>query len=232
MWGEQIYPETVDSRIWPRSLAIAERFWSPQADRDVADMYRRLRVASLALEDVGLTHISGPQKLRRNLAGSVNPEALEAMAAVTEPATFGERYQAQKTDRLTSLDRMIDAVVPDPPARQEIALDVDAVLKGDAAAAGKLRRMFAGWQDAAPEIQAMAARSARLSDVQGRAQQLGQFGTAGLEALAFLGAHTAAPAAWVDAQKAAIAEAKKPSGLLRFVFLPEMEKLVEGTAGK
>jgi hexosaminidase len=231
MWGEQIYPETVDSRIWPRSLAIAERFWSPQADRDVADMYRRLRVASLELEDVGLTHISGPQKLRRNLAGSAHPEALDAMAAVTEPATFGERYQAQKTDRLTSLDRMIDAVVPDPPARQEIARDVDAVLKGDAAAAGKLRRWFAGWQAAAPEIQAMAARSARLSDVQGRAQQLGQLGTAGLEALAYLEAHTAAPAAWVDAQKAAIAEAKKPSGLVRFVFLPEMEKLVEA-AGK
>jgi hexosaminidase len=227
MWGEHIYPETVDSRIWPRSLAIAERFWSPQADRDVADMYRRLRVASLELEDVGLTHITGPEKLRRSLAGSARPEALDAMAAVTEPVSIGERWQAQHTDRLTSLDRMVDAVAPDPPARQAIARQVDALLKGDKAAAMELRRRFESWQEAAPEIQAMAARSARLSDQADRARQLGAFGRAGLEALAFLEMHAAAPATWVDAQKGAIEDAKKPSGLTRFVFLPQLEKLVE-----
>src|ERR1039458_10783489 len=67
MWAEQLNPETVDSRVWPRTFAIAERFWSPQSDRDVQDMYRRLRIASLELEDVGLTQISGPEKLRRNI---------------------------------------------------------------------------------------------------------------------------------------------------------------------
>jgi hexosaminidase len=230
MWGEHINPETVDSRVWPRSLAIAERFWSPQSDRDVADMYRRLRRASLELEDVGLTHISGPEKLLRSLAGSAHPEALDVMAAVTEPATFGERYQAQHTDRLTSLDRMIDAVVPDPPARQAIARQVDEVLKGDRAAATELRRRFESWQEAAPRLQAMAAESARLSDLGDRARQLGEFGQAGLEALAFLEMHTAAPSTWVDAQKAAIEQGKKPSGMVRFVFLPELEKLV-GAAG-
>jgi hexosaminidase len=232
MWGEHIVPETVDAMVWPRSLAIAERFWSPQEDRDVADMYRRLRVASLELEDVGLTHISGPAKLRRNLAGSADAEALNVMAAVVEPVPFGDRYQAQHPDRLTSLDRMVDAVVADPPARQTIAREVDAALKGDAAAAARLRRRFANWQEAAPEIQAMAARSARLSDQGDRARQLGQLGAAGLEALAYLEMRTAAPGAWVDAQKAAIAEAGKASGLTRFVFLPEMTKLVEAAGTK
>jgi hexosaminidase len=167
------------------------------------------------------------------LAGSADAEALDVMAAVVEPASFGDRYGAQHTDRLTSLDRMVDAVVPDPPARQEMARLVSAVLAGDAAAAMKLRRRFESWQEAAPEIQAMAARSARLSDEDVRARQLGQLATTGLEALAFLEMHSAAPGAWVEAQKATIAEAGKPSGMTRFVFLPDLQKLVEsaGTCG-
>ncbi|HEU5402011.1 MAG TPA: family 20 glycosylhydrolase, partial [Terriglobales bacterium] len=42
MWSEQITPETIDSRIWPRLAAVAERLWSPENVRDVPDMYRRL----------------------------------------------------------------------------------------------------------------------------------------------------------------------------------------------
>src|ERR1700761_1114094 len=67
MWAEQLNGETLDSRLWPRTLAVAERFWSPQSNRDVSNMYQRLRLNSLKLEDLGLRHISGPQALRRSL---------------------------------------------------------------------------------------------------------------------------------------------------------------------
>ena len=236
MWGEQISPETVDSRVWPRSLAIAERFWSPQADRDVADMYRRLRIVSLELEDVGLTHISGPERLRRNLAGKEDPEALDEVAAIVEPATFGQRYQAQHTDRLTSLDRLVDAVVPDPPARQAIAGEVEAALKPQDSNAQqlamlKLRHRFALWQEAALQIQVLSSESSRLSDEQVRARQLSDMARGGSEALAYIEAHVPAPGGWMEAQKAVLSEAEKPSGLIRFVFLPEMETLFEAAAG-
>ncbi|MGH7590041.1 MAG: beta-N-acetylhexosaminidase, partial [Gemmatimonadales bacterium] len=35
MGGEYVVPETVESRIWPRMLAVAERFWSPASVADV-----------------------------------------------------------------------------------------------------------------------------------------------------------------------------------------------------
>jgi hexosaminidase len=236
MWAEQINPETIDSRIWPRSLAVAERFWSPQSDRDVADMYRRLRATSLELEEVGLKHISGPQKVRRSLAGSAHPEALEVLASVMEPVSFSDREDTQRTDSYTSLNRLVDAVVEDPPARQEIAREVNALVNSQGAeralAAMRLRRRFESWQQASPNLQALCQRSARLNDAADRARQLGQLAQAGLEALAHLESHTAAPAKWADQQMAVLTDAEKPSALVRFVFLPDMEKLVKAAAGR
>jgi hexosaminidase len=234
MWAEQLNPVTIDSRIWPRSMAIAERFWSPQSDRDVPDMYRRLRVASLELEEVGLHHFFGPKMLRRSLAGSADPEGLDTLAAVIEPISFGDREDAQHTDSYTSLNRLVDAVVADPPARREIADEVDAVINGHgsdrAAAAMSLRRGFESWQAAGPHLQVLCQRSGRLADAADRVRQFGQLANVGLEALAYMEAHTTPPAGWADQQVAIITDAQKPSALVKFVFLPDLEKLVKAVS--
>ena len=52
MWGEFVSPENIDSRIWPRAAAIAERLWSPGDVQDVDDMYRRLERQSERLTSV------------------------------------------------------------------------------------------------------------------------------------------------------------------------------------
>src|SRR5208283_5394410 len=56
MWAEWVTPETIDSRIWPRTAAIAERLWSPAGVRDVPDMYRRLALVSASLDEAGSLH--------------------------------------------------------------------------------------------------------------------------------------------------------------------------------
>lgn len=233
MWAEQINQDTIDSRIWPRTLAIAERFWSPQSDRDLPDMYRRLRIASLELEDAGLTHISGPAKMRRSIAGSQAPVALDVLAQVIEPVSFGERYDVQRTDSLTSLNRMVDAVVADPPSRQQIAQSIDAYLKGGSANVdAELRERFEMWMQVSPQLEAQCQRTPRLSDVQPRARQLGQLGAAGLQALSFLDLKAAPPAGWKEAQMAILDDAEKPSALIRFTFLPALRKLVDAAAAR
>ena len=233
MWAEQLHEETVDSRVWPRLLAIAERFWSLQSRRDVPDMYRRLRIASLELEDVGLQHIIGPKTLRRNLVASTDTETIDAFAAALEPVSFGDRSDTQKTDALESLDRMVDAVVADPPLRQQferntsVLLNASSTPEAKALAASALRRTFEQWQRISPELQALTMQSPRLNDMGPRAQQLGALGTIGLEAVAYLTQNTHVSSDWKLAKLGIITEAEKPSALVRFVFLPDLRKLVE-----
>ena len=256
MWAEQLNSETVDSRVWPRTMAVAERFWSPQSDRDISDMYRRLRINSLKLEDVALQHISGPEMLRRDLLRERHPEALDVLASVLEPVSFHERYGGQHTNGLTTLNRLVDAVVADPSSRQEIAGDVDALtagitvppssnpklqldLSGDVrsgvspspdVALGRLRQRFLSWQAAEPQLLEDVQGTPRLVDAAIRAEQLGELARVGLSALNYLQTHTTPPAGWQAQQISTLDRAEQPSALVRFTFLHSMRKLVLAAA--
>jgi hexosaminidase len=235
MWAEQLNDRTIDSRIWPRTAVMAERFWSPQSDRDVASMYRRLPRVSIELEQAGLKHITGPAVMRRSISGEVNPTALTTLASVLEPVSFSDRYKGQHTDGHTPLDRLVDTVVPDPPSRFEIAQDVDAVLNKTAdstSAEARLTRRFMEWQEIAPMLAAQMQANPRMSDAAVRATQLGELGKVGLHALLSLDPNNSAyggpklEASNPQSQLAAIDDAAKPAALVRFTFLDSLKKLV------
>jgi hexosaminidase len=252
MWAEQLNTETLDSRLWPRTMAVAERFWSPQGDRDVSDMYRRLRVNSLKLEDLGLRHISGPEILRRNLLLELDPEALDVLASVVEPVDFHSRSRLQHTNGWTALDRLVDAVVADPPSRQQVAGEVDAIagdvtvpppsdpklqldtsadvpegpIPSPEAAFYSLRLRFLSWQAAQSRLLEDVQQTPRLSDTLARAEQLGELAGVGLSALAYLESHTIPPTGWEAQQMSILDAATQPSALVRFTVLYSMRKLV------
>jgi hexosaminidase len=236
MWAEQLNARTIDSRIWPRTAVMAERFWSPQSVRDVPSMYRRLRKVSIELEQAGLTHLSGPAMMRRSLSGQLDPGPLNTLANVLEPVSFGERYDGQKTDSRTPLDRLVDAVVADPPSRFDIAQDVDAVLNKTAdstEAAARLTTRFLEWETIAPMLERQMLANPRMNDAAARAKQLAQLGGVGLAALywkqdASRGIAGLQPKSMTREEGlAAIDNAAKPAALVRFTFLDALRKLVQ-----
>lgn len=114
MWSELVTPLTIDTRVWPRTAAIAERFWSPQQTKDLDDMHRRLRATSQNLEGLGIRHIQVREYLLRNIANYQETEALRDLMHISEPVKIytrnkgGTEYQVYSPFTLFA-----DACTPD-----------------------------------------------------------------------------------------------------------------------
>ena len=232
MWAEHIDQRTIDSRIWPRPAAIAERFWSPQAVRDVDDMYRRLDQVSLQLETLGLHLLTGPDAELRGLAHVQQIEPLQHFAAAFEPVSFGERAETQHTSQLTPLTSFVDAVRPDPPIRhalQRAARSFIAAPHNSVAARETLMSFFTSTGDSIDAVERMMDTAPRLQPVRPRAEQLRGLAAIGIQAVGYLSGDVPPPANWKKRSLAQIEEAKKPSALVRFNFLDSLRTLVNAT---
>jgi hexosaminidase len=228
LWGEHNTPRNIDSRLWPRTADIAERLWSPQSVNNVDDMYRRLRVESLRLEALGLSHISTEDAGLRRLAGTTAIGPLLILTNVLEPVTWEQQGELQHTTQLTPLDDFVDALPPDPPSRHEMQVLIREYLANrDPETRARLDATFAAWIAAGPPAQTLMAASPPLRDAEPRAQQLVELGTTGQQALSYLDKHQPAPPAWTQEKLMLIDQAEKPVGLVRFTMLQPMRDLVK-----
>jgi hexosaminidase len=238
MWGEQVTALTVDSRIWPRAAAVAERFWSPAAIRDPDDMYRRLAAISLRLDALGVTHISTPQKGLRQLAGSeTGAQELSVLASVLQPVDFHERYAEQHTSALTPIGRLVDFTRPDPPSKHQFQILVDAYLRETEPAARQsyaqqLEETFHRWIATTPALDSLAQTHPLIAEISVRRQQLPQLGLLGLQVMGHLEAKSTPTAAWTATQENLLKQAAEHTELVDFVVLPPIEKLLKAASPK
>jgi hexosaminidase len=233
MWGEWVSAETIDSRVWPRTAAIAERLWSPSNVKGVDDMYRRLSVISRQLEELGLTHEKNYGMLLRRLAASENTGPLRTLASIIEPVKEYRRYQMRPQTMLSPLTGLIDAARPDSEAARQFASNVDAFLSDAphfALYRRDLERTLAEWQTASNALGPMIDRSPSLQEARPLVTNLSAIAGAGLEAMSYLSAGKAATTEWRTAQLAKLNEAAKPKAALEFVVITSVRKLVIAAA--
>jgi hexosaminidase len=233
MWGEWVTPETIDSRIWPRTAAIAERLWSPRSVNDINDMYRRLAVISVQLEELGLTHKRNQDMMLRRLLRSDDIGPLRTLVSIVEPVKEYRRYEQRPQTMLSPLTGVVDATTPDSEAARRFAWMLEAFLN-DAPRfqlyRAELGQMLADWQTSGATLEPLIDRSSSLKEVKPLAANLSVLGETGLEALSYLKLGLAPTAEWRTASLLKLDEAAKPYGALEFAVIPSVRQLIIAAA--
>jgi len=236
-WAEWVTPENLDSHIWPRNAAIAERLWSPQSVTDVASMYSRMNAVSLDLEWLGLTHRSAREHMLHRMAGADDITSLRVFADVVEPVKDYNRWSDSKgpIDFHAPLTRMIDAVYPESDTARHFGELVQAFVQGgfkDQAAEAQIRAWLTLWRDNDARLHPLLQKSFLLQEDVTISQNLSTVAAGGLQALDYLDKSQPAPDSWKTQQLAMIEQAKARSADLLLMVAAPVQQLVEAGAGQ
>jgi hexosaminidase len=232
MWSEMVTPVTVDSRIWPRTAAIAERLWSPQSVTDEADMYRRLDIVSLHLEALGLQHILYKQAMMRQLANGWDTKALEVLVNVLEPLKIYDRNEGDTMYTVFSpFTKLADVATPDQAEPRIFNKQVDGFLSNPSPEAEKyIVEKLTLWQGNDTGFKQLLQNSPVLGEAAGLSENLSALAGAGIEAITFLQNHGKPDAVWLTAKLAIVGKASQQGGRCELQVVESIGKLIKAAA--
>lgn len=245
MWSEWTSPETIDSRIWPRTAAIAERFWSAREVKDVDDMYRRLEGISVQLEDLGLLHKKDPEAMLRRILGNVYSgnrvafDQLRRFLDLVEPVKGYRRGTMQQATQFTPLTRLVDVAQADSSEARAFAKTVDWALydgKLDAqlreVIINQIEKAFGEWMAAAGLITMRLADQSPLLEKEAKPLAINLFviSQVGAEALKQVKSGQTTTQDWRRIQLGKLEEAAKPTAAVEWAIIQPIKELVIAAA--
>ena len=232
MWSEFVTPENVDSRIWPRTAAIAERLWSPRDTRDVPSMYARLALVSQHLNNYGLEHNASYPAMLSRMTGEPDPLPLRVFGDVMQPPRLYERGDLRPYDAFSPLNRLVDAVPPESDTARHFLDIVHRIVAAKASSEDweQAQQWLVLWRDNDAQLHPLLLKSQLTQELAPVSASLHHVSEAGLEAIGYLREHRTPPAGWKTRQLAFLKTAKKPQAVLLDMVAPAVEKLVQATA--
>lgn len=232
MWSELVTPLTVDSRIWPRTAAIAERFWSPSSIKNVDEMYRRLPIIAQQMEELHLTHIKNQDVILRNLCKGYDIAALKTLVRVVEPLKgYRRNLHGKYYTSFSPFTLFADAATADAPDARTFNKLADDYIMGKLEVKDELIRWLQLWKDNHVEIQKLVAISPVLKEIESLSENLSNISDLGLKAV-----NGNYPSEKQDRKSeyeqslTAINKARDQGGRTQLMVVDAIEKIVKGDA--
>jgi hexosaminidase len=231
MWSEMVTPETVDSRIWPRTAAIAERLWSPASVTNVSFMYKRLDRVSIQLEELGLTHERYSDFMLRRLTGDYNITALKTLVDVLEPVKFYHRVSTKEVNYTTHAPytRVVDAARPDARVARQFNALVDTFLKnrGNTKLYSGLRNYLKLWISNRKALEPTIQKTPALKEIEPLSSELAEVSGLGVHALVLLKSNKRVKPSWKQNALGQLKHASKSKGQVEIAVIKGIRELVE-----
>lgn len=253
MWSEYVNAGNVDSRIWPRMAAIAERFWSPASVRDVDDMYRRLDHISSWLEQLGSTHETNVPLMLRRLCGV--HEDITPLKTFTDVLETVKEYKRGQIIRFTyssfyPLTGIADVARPDSRIARQFRSVTGKYLNAlkelkESKVSGKnslldsskitlvetqrevLVHWLRLWKGNHEKVQPIIRKNPRLAEIDEHSLALSLASQLGLEAIDRLERGVAVTPQWKYLASLILERAKQPRAQTDIMVLPAIEQLVK-----